>query len=327
MNAAELHRDAVVVDTHNDTILAIASGKRRFEERSTEGHIDLPRLREGGVDAQVFAMYIQHEYKPDHALARALHLIDAYHAMVERTNGAMCHCNTVGEVEAANARGQIASILSIEGGEPVEQDLGLCRMLYRLGVRAIGLVWNERNFIADGVGELRTGSGLTNFGVSLIQEMNRIGMLVDVSHLNERGFWDVAEVSTKPFVASHSNARAVCDHPRNLWNDQIRALARCGGCMGMNFAPAFVDRDWAQGKDTLDRVIDHVDHICGLVGPDHVGLGTDYDGIPRAPAGLEDCTRLPALTEGLLRRNHSEENVRKFLGLNYLRVFRTVWGA
>ena len=325
MNAAELHRDAVVVDTHNDTILDIVSGKRRFEERSTEGHIDLPRLREGGVDAQVFAMYIQHEYKPDHALARALHLIDAYYAMVDRTAGAMCHCNSVAEIEAAGCRGQIASILSIEGGEPVEQDLALCRMLYKLGVRAIGLVWNERNFIADGVGELRTGSGLTNFGVSLIREMNRLGMLVDVSHLNERGFWDVAEISTKPFVATHSNARAVCDHPRNLWNDQIRALARGGGCMGMNFAVGFVDND--ADKATLDRVIDHVDHICGLVGPDHVGLGTDFDGIGRAPTGLEDATRLPALTEGLLRRGYSEENVRKFLGLNYLRVFRSVWGA
>lgn len=325
MNAAELHRDAVVVDTHIDTILAMAAGRRRFEERSSEGHVDLPRLREGGVDVQVFALYIQPQYKPDHALARALNLFDAYLDVVARSGGALCHCESVAEIEAANARGQIAAVVSIEGGEPVQTDLALARMLHRLGIRAIGLVWNERNFIADGVGELRTGSGLTNFGASLIREMNRIGMLVDVSHLNEKGFWDVAEISTKPFVASHSNARAVCDHPRNLWDDQIRALARAGGCMGMNFANSFLDAD--PDRATLDRVIDHVDHICELVGPDHVGLGTDFDGIPRGPKGLEDVSRLPALTEGLLRRNYSEENVRKFLGGNYLRVFRAVWGG
>jgi membrane dipeptidase len=325
VNASALHRDAIVVDTHIDTILQVVAGKRRFEERSAEGHVDLPRLREGGVDVQVFAMYIEPQYKPDRALARALHLIDAYYELIARSEGALCHCNTVAEIEAAVARGQIAAILSIEGGEPVQTDLALARALHRLGVRALGLVWNERNFIADGVGELRTQSGLTNFGVALVQEMNRIGLLVDVSHLNERGFWDVAEVATRPFVASHSNARQVCDHPRNLWDDQIRALARAGGVMGMNFAAGFVDRD--PERATLERVIDHVDHICGLVGPDHVGLGTDYDGIGRTPTGLEDVTRLPNFTEALLRRNYREADVRKILGGNYLRVFRAVWGA
>lgn len=318
-----LRHAAVAVDAHTDVLHQVARGLRRFEARSSEGHVDLPRLREGGIDVQVFALWVEPEYKPDRSLARVLHLIDAFHGVLEACGGALVLCTTVAEIEAAVAAGRLAAVLSAEGGEPVGRDLALLRVLHRLGVRAMGLVWNERNAIGDGVGESRAGGGLTEFGVAVVQEMDRLGMVVDVSHLNERGFWDVLEVSSRPVIASHSNARALCDHPRNLWDHQLRALAAKGGVVGINFYARFVDPERA----TLGRVADHIDHIAGLLGPEHVGLGSDFDGIEQTPEGLEDATRFPALAEELLRRGYREDDVRKILGGNFLRVFRQVWGA
>lgn len=316
----ELHQRAVVVDTHVDSILSVISGERRLTERSDSGHLDFPRMREGGVDVQFFACYIAEEFKPDRSLKRVLQLIDAFYREVESASGEIAVCTGAAEIDAALAAGKMAAILSVEGGEAIGADLACLRMLYRLGVRSLGLTWNQRNAIADGIGEARTRGGLTKFGVEVVREMNRIGMLVDVSHLSEPGFWDVLAVSQKPVIASHSNARAVCDHLRNLTDDQIRALARNGGVMGMNFAPRVIDPQVA----TVERLLDHVDHVAGLVGADHIGLGSDYDGIAKTPAGLEDVTCLPKITEGLLRRGYSEEDILKILGLNHLRVIREV---
>jgi membrane dipeptidase len=189
---------------------------------------------------------------------------------------------------------------------------------------AIGLTWNERNMIADGVGEERTGGGLTNFGVEVVKEMNNCGIIVDVSHLSEKGFWDVLEVSRHPIIASHSNSKTICDHKRNLTDEQIRALAKNGGVMGMNYAPNFVTEDGADAD--IAAVLRHVEHICALVGDDHVGLGSDYDGIGATPRGLEDVTCAPAVTEALLRAGYSEETVGKILGQNFLRIIRHVAG-
>jgi membrane dipeptidase len=313
----------VVVDAHTDVVVQVARGGRRFEERSSQGHVDLPRLREGGVDVQVFALWVEPEYKPERALPRLLHLLDAFHGIVEASAGAVVPCASVQEIDRAVAAGRLAAVLSVEGAEPVGRDLALLRVLHRVGVRVLGLVWNERNAIGDGVGEERAGGGLTEFGAAVVREMNRLGMVIDVSHLNERGFWDVMEISAQPVVASHSNARALCDHPRNLRDEQIRALAAAGGVVGINFYPRFVD----PARPTLARVVDHIDHVASLVGPDHVGLGSDFDGIESVPEGLEDATRFPAVTEELLRRGYREDDVRKILGGNFLRVFRQVWGA
>lgn len=320
--AGDLHAGAVVVDAHCDTLLDLAAGRRRLGQRSLDGHVDIPRLREGGVNVQFFAHYIEPQHKPDRALRRFLELYDVFMAEAEQNARHMAVVTSWRQLEEALAQGRIAAIISIEGGEVISGSLEVLRALRRLGVRAIGLTWNERNDIADGVGEAHSPGGLTRFGRRVVEEMNRLGMVVDVSHLSEPSFWDVLEVSSRPVIASHSNARALCDHVRNLTDDQIRALAANGGVMGLTFCPPFVD----PYKADVDRVVDHALHVLDLVGPDHLGLGSDFDGILETPSGLEDATRFPRLTEALLRRGVDETTLRKILGGNFLRVLREVWG-
>jgi membrane dipeptidase len=329
----DLHKRATVVDAHVDTLLDIMSPParptkfptpRNFSERSVKGHVDLPRLLEGGVDLQVFAAYIQPEYKIERALHRVTQLIDSFYQMLHANQAKMSLFTKVGDVEQAERQGKIAAMLSIEGGEAVEADLSVLRMLYRLGVRAMTLTWNERNQIADGAAEGRTKGGLTNFGVELISEMNKIGMAVDVSHLSDAGFFDVIETSKRPIIASHSNCRALCNHRRNLTDEMIKLLAEKDGVMGMNFAPAFVDDN--PGNATLERILDHIDHAVEVAGVEHVGLGSDFDGIESCPKGLEDVTKIPYITEGLVTRNYSEDDILKVLGGNFLRVFKNIIG-
>lgn len=318
--ARALHDRHPVLDAHADTVLALEAG-RALDVWGDAGHADLPRLLAGGVRYQVFALFIEPDYKPERALARVLHLWDTLRRALD---GRVQLCTGPQDLAAeAIPPGRLGAILSIEGGEVVGTDLAILRVLHHLGVRAMGLTWNERNAIADGAGESDAGGGLTRFGRSLVAEMNRLGMIVDVSHLCRRAFWDVLAVSRRPVVASHSNARALCDHVRNLDDEQIRALASGGGVLGMNFFADFLDAD--PGRADIARVCDHIDHICGLVGPEHVGLGSDFDGISRAPVGLEDVSRLPALTEALLRRGYSEQDLGGILGGNFLRVFRAGW--
>ncbi|MDP2872976.1 MAG: dipeptidase [Bacillota bacterium] len=319
--ARALHNASTVVDTHCDTILSMMRGERRLGERSDKGHLDLPRLREGGVAAQFFAVYIEPQFKPDRGLQRALEVIDVLlrelEAFPDQTELAL----SVADIRRIQSSGRVAAVLAIEGGEGIGGSLANLRVLYRLGLRSLGLVWNQRNLIADGIAERRTGGGLTTFGVEVVQQCNELGIVVDVSHLTDPGFWHVAETCKGPFMASHSNARAVCDHPRNLMDDQIKALAAAGGAMGLNFAPAFV----APKDATLADLLDHLDHIVSLVGPDHVGLGSDFDGIGATPKGLEDATAFPRLTQALVDRGYSDDDIRKFLGENHLRVLKEVW--
>lgn len=316
----ELHRDALVVDGHCDTLLRLWQTGAGLGERRQEGHLDLPRLRDGGVDVQVFACYIEPSFKPDRGLQRALQLVDFFHTQLDGCPD-LYLVREAGDLEAAGREGRVGAILAIEGGEGVGDHLAYLRTLYRLGVRLITLTWNQRNLIADGVGEERTGGGLSTFGVEVVREMNRLGMLVDVSHLSEPGFWHVVEVCRGPFVASHSCCWALCDHRRNLTDDQIRALARAGGVVGINFAPAFLS---GEGTASWEDVLRHIEHVVELVGPDHVGLGSDYDGIPATPAGLEDVSRLPVLTRGMVERGYAEEDIRKILGGNFRRVIQQV---
>lgn len=328
----QLHQDAIVIDTHCDTLLRVlgrsnAHGQKQdsyhLRDLHEEGHIDLPRLMAGGIDVQFFAAYIEPIYKPDRSLKRTLQIFDSFFTELEANADQMILATSVADIHAAQAQGKIAAVMAIEGGEALEGDLGVLRVLHRLGVRSIGLTWNERNNIADGVGDCRSGGGLSEFGSALIQEMNRLGILVDVSHLSDPGFWDVVELSNQPIIASHSNSRAVCNHRRNLTDEQIKALAKNGGVMGMNFAASFVRED---GHPTLDDLLNHIDHIVQLVGPEHVGLGSDFDGISATPEGLADASRMPLITEGLVRRGYKTEDIRLILGGNYLRVFQQVWG-
>ncbi len=340
--ADKLHRESLVVDTHVDTLLACVYGRRSLTECSEEGHVDLPRLRDGGVNVQLFAHYIEPAYKPDRGLLRFMQMADVFFSEVEKADDAEVAYSGE-DIERINGESKIACVLSIEGGEAIQGDLGVLRVLHRLGVRCLGLTWNQRNQLADGVGESRTGGGLTRIGVKAIEEMNRLGIVVDVSHVSKPGFWDVVEVSEQPFIASHSNARAVCDHPRNLTDEQICALAESGGVMGMNFAPYFVDEEVrreaqrirSQGlgredmtkKASIDSLLDHIDHIVDLVGIEHVGVGSDFDGIGDTPEGLEDVTCMPRLTEGLIQRGYEDDKIRAILGGNFMRVFKQVWGS
>ena len=318
--ALRLHQESLVVDTHCDTLVGVANGAYGLGDEREDGHIDLPRLKRGGVNAQFFACYIEPVFKPTRSLRRAVQMIDALYAQAEQNAATMEIAFSAEDVLRIQAANKVAAIISIEGGEAVEGDLGVLRMLYKLGVRAIGLTWNQRNDIADGVGEIRAKGGLTNFGVSLIKEMNRLGMIVDVSHLTKPGFWDIIAESSAPIIASHSNAEAVCNHQRNLDDDQIRALAKNGGVMGMNFCPPFV----AAENPSLDKMLDHIDHIVQLVGPNHVGLGSDFDGIGSTPTGLEDVTKMINITRGLIGRGYSDEDIVKILGGNYLRLFKEI---
>lgn len=320
--AEQLHSQSTVVDTHVDSLLAAVHGHRSLGDRSDSGHVDLPRLHEGGVDVQFFAHYIEPEYKPDRGLLRFMQIADVFYREMQCNSAHVGVVQSFADIQRFNDEGRIAAVMAVEGAEAMQGDLSVLRMLHRLGVRCIGLTWNQRNQLADGVGEMRTGGGLTTLGVKAVREMNRLGIIVDVSHLADPGFWDVAECTDAPFIATHSNARSVCDHPRNLTDEQIDALAECGGVMGMNFAPAFVHPERA----TLDRMLDHIDHIVARVGPAHVGLGSDFDGIGDTPQGLEDVTCMPRITEGLLHRGYSQSDIAAILGGNFLRVFREVWG-
>jgi len=283
--------------------------------------VDLPRLMAGGVDLQVFALWVDPRQRRSGFTVRCLELLEAVRQAVDAHPDRLQLVETRRDLDEVQRSGKIGVLLSIEGGECLEGSLTALRAFRRLGVRALGLTWNLRNDLGDGVGQAESRGGLTAFGRQVVHELNRLGMVVDVSHLSEAGFWDVLEVSSQPVIASHSNARAVCDHPRNLTDAQIRALAQMGGVMGMNFCPEFVVSD---GSPTVEDVVRHIDHIVSLVGPDHVGMGSDFDGIDGTPVGLEDVSRMPAITEALLARGYDEDSVRKIMGGNFLRVFQQV---
>jgi membrane dipeptidase len=331
--AHKLHKEATVIDFHCDTLKEIVewprisaplSERRKMGARSTAGHLDLPRLMEGGVDCQVFAVFTAREPRPQNA---ALWLLDAFYKDLEENDDKMALALTYEDIKRAERDGKVAGLLSIEGGEPLLGNLAALRMFYRLGVRAMGLTWSLRNELGNGSGEKRPTGELSDFGISVVEEMNRLGMLVDVFHLNDEGFWDVVEVNKGPFIASNSNCRALCDISRNLTDDMIRALAERGGVMGMNFLPFFlVPRNEIQAgrRATVGDIVDHVDRIMDLVGPDHIGLGSDYDGIPYPPDGLEDCNKMPNITMELVKREYAEEDIKKILSGNFLRVIRQV---
>ncbi len=333
--AVELHRGCLVVDTHCDTLKCLSSiftrprdsmWENRSElglgRRADVGHIDIPRLLEGGVNCQVFAISSVRDRTPPFALRTAMHMLDIFYAECEKNEEAITLAASYGDILSAADEGKVAALLSIEGADVIEGDLGVLRIFYRLGVRMVGLVHSLRNLLADGVADSRTGGGLSELGVQVVEELDRLGIVVDVSHLSDASFWDLMDIAKEPVVASHSNSRAVCNHPRNMTDEMIEALADRGGVMGMNFAPSFVHPTDA----TVERVVDHIDHIVELVGPNHVGLGSDFDGIRATPEGLEDVSKMPNITRELIRRDYPEEDIRKILGENHLRIIKKVVG-
>ena len=324
IKAKQIHQKATVFDGHCDTILEVMNHKRTLEKKSTTGHLDIPRMKEGGIDVQFFAVFIEDIYKPDRSLKRTLQLIDCFYREIEKNQDDISLITDYNQIKEANRAGKIAAILSIEGGEALEGDLGVLRVLYRLGVRLLTLTWNQRNQIADGIGESRTGSGLTEFGLKVIDEMNDLRMLIDVSHLSETGFWDVIKRSKAPIVASHSNCYALCPHLRNLKDEQVKALADKGGVIGITFVPNFLTQE--KRKTTIEDVVKHIDYLVEKVGVACVGLGSDFDGTGALPLGLEGVDKIPNITEELLNRGYKEKDIKKILGENFLRVFKEVVG-
>ena len=337
--ARTIHANAHVVDTHNDTILHLITSppftsdgtgtqppRRTLGERSEHGQIDLPRIKEGGVDCLLFAMYVS----PLHTsrLLRLVQMLDKFHMELEKYPEQIALATSYSDIMKAYAEGKTAAVITIEGGEPLEGKIESLRAAYRLGARSLTLTHFPRNELGDGSGA-DSGSHLTEFGAEVVKEMNRLGMIVDISHLNETGFWDVMELSSDPVIATHSNCKALCSHHRNLTDDQIKALADKGGVINLSFCAGFIKDGVGFGdpealsKVTVNDWLDHLNHAVELVGADHVGVGSDLDGGCGFP-GLDDVTKFPTLTEGMVSRGYSEEDIVKILGGNNLRVFKKI---
>jgi membrane dipeptidase len=359
--ARALHERAIVVDTHSDLTSRMLEDGFDPGPRSATGHMDLVRMKEGGLDAQFFAIYVAEEFARGGAARRALDMIDAVRGLAARHPDELELATSVADVQRIAGSGRIAALMGIEGGHAIENSLAALRMFHTLGVRYMTLTHTNTNDWCDSSGDKPRWNGLNDFGRQVVREMNRLGVIVDVSHVSDEAFFDVIETSTAPVFASHSSCRSLCNHPRNMTDEMIKALAARGGVIQINFAAAFLDEDYrrvvqplvdkaradARAKQEQDpdamrkemkrifasspaplpplsRLVDHIDHVVKLVGPDHVGLGSDFDGVPTLPAGLEDCSRLPAITAELLRRGYGDEDVVKILGANTLRLMEAV---
>lgn len=316
-----------VIDGHTDYVLSLLDTGRRFLEESAIGHVDLPRARRGGIGAMLTAIFVRNEHLPQRALIQTLRGVDLLKRTIAASNGQMELITSYPHLVNCLERGVFGAILHYEGAEAIDPEFVTLRLSYELGLRSLGLVWSRPNIFAEGVGPENQNRGLTGLGKRLVQECNRLGILIDVSHLNEAGFWDVLEVSEQPIVASHSNARALCDVDRNLTDDQIRALAQNGGLMGINFHVGFLVEGATGGAEVpLSALVDHIDHIAGLVGVDHVAFGSDFDGATM-PDELADAAHLGNLIEELQRRGYDARAIAKICRDNWLRVFQAVWAA
>lgn len=327
-----IRRSAILIDTHNDVPLRVLKG---FDigKRTAEGHTDVPRLREGGVGAVFFSAFVSPgRVKTREAAHNGLELIDAIRqSVVAEHSGEFLLAVSADEIEAAHRQRKIAALIGVEGGHAIEDSLGILRDFYALGARYMTLTHANTNNWADSCGDLdnpavKHHNGLTGFGREVVREMNRLGMMVDVSHVSDKTFWDVLESSSAPVFASHSSCRAVCDVPRNMTDEMIRALVKKGGVIQINFNAGFL----TLRKDppaNLDDVVAHIDHAVKVAGVNGVGIGSDFDGIDQAPVGLDDVSRFPNLTRALLAKGYSATDIVKIYGGNMLRFMRAVEAA
>lgn len=341
--AMKLHRDAIVIDTHNDITSPIADEGFDMGARDTSGRIqtDIPRMKEGGLDAEFFSIYVASSYAKDGGAARrALQMMDGVYEQIRRHPGSLELAGTVADIRRISKAGKIASLMGIEGGHAIEDSLPALRMFYRMGIRYMTLTHTNTNNWADSAGGISVKgenrhSGLSDFGKDVVREMNRLGMMVDISHVSDETFNDCIEVSRAPLIASHSSCRALTNVPRNMSDEMLRALAKNGGVVMINFYNGFINTEYARPgmpaptkpaeKATLDMLMQHFEHAIKVAGIDHVGIGSDFDGVDgMLPPGMEDVTKLPTITYELLKRGYSEKDVRKVLGENLLRVMGEV---
>lgn len=309
----------MIIDMHCDSVLEAFQENRKMSDRSTTGHFDLPRMQEAGVKIQFFALFpgITASLSP---LKQALILGDYFWEQYEESQEIMQLITSHQSLLQLLDSKKCGALLTVEGGEVLEGDIRMLKVLYRMGVRSLCLTWNNRNEIADGVAEMQTWGGLTLFGREVVKKMNKLGMIVDVSHIAEKGFWDVLELSEDPVIASHSNSQAVWEHPRNLTDEQIKGIAQKKGVIGLNFVADFLGE---QGSG-FDQLLRHIDHICDIVGDEYLGFGSDFDGTENLLAGIDDVTVYPELVSYLKKRNYKDATIRKICGENCLRVLNAV---
>jgi membrane dipeptidase len=364
-HAQRLKSSLLGIDTHIDTIQRVYYGHVDLGQRLPDGQVDLVRLQEGGMHAPFFALWVPTYFKGAEAVRRTLDLRDSIQGVLDRYPDRIQLATTAGDLERIVKSGKIAAVLALEGGHQIADDLAVLRMYQRMGIRAMTLTHFRNNNWADSSTDKPQHNGLTEFGKQVVREMNRIGMIVDISHVSDKTFYDVLAVTSKPVIATHSSCRALAEIPRNMTDDMLKALARNGGVVGINFGAGFLNQQDAKGliskiatmsadvpeltgqaldeysaKDfvsndwshphpaaaTLDDVVAHIDHVVKVAGIDHVGIGSDFDGIPDVPKGLEDASKMPALVAALLKHGYSEADVQKIMGGNTLRVMKEVIG-
>ena len=352
--AQRLHNSALVFDTHVD-IPNLLRPDWQFSEEHRADHVDLPRIRKGGLDALFMSIYMPGNVTGPRAVNDAVEMIAAVRKLAENLPDTVVLCTTADQVRRAHRDGKVAVLLGMEGGHMINNSLAILRSYADLGVRYLTLTHNVNTDWADSAADQAKHNGLTEFGRQVVRELNRLGVMVDISHVSDDTFWDALEVSRAPMIASHSSARAIARHHRNMTDEMIKALAAKGGVIHINYAVQFLDQARAEyslktaprqralekefpGREHAERrraqivaefgpapevrwesIVEHIDRVVKLVGPNHVGLGSDFDGATM-PSGMEDVTQLPKITEALLRRNYSEADVRKILGENTLRL-------
>ena len=366
-----IHRRAIVIDMHADTTQRLVDEKVDLAQRLSDGHLDSVRAQEGGLDAQFFSIWVEPELfggGGERAIKRADVQIEAVRALAAKHPETWELATTAADVRRIASSGKIAALMGMEGGYAIDEKIENVGRYYQMGVRYMSGAWSVSTSWAGSSGdEAGKTRGLNDFGKQVIREMNRLGMMVDVSHLSDKAFWDIVNTSTRPVIATHSGCRAIANVPRNLTDEMIVALAKTGGVVNVIFYPEHIEPGYAEKKKKVDaeiatlvqrasdeekgdaahkklardrvrseeylkrlppvsvtRIVDHIDHIVKLVGIDHVGIGSDFDGVQVVPADLKSIADLPNLTAELLRRGYSESDIDKILGGNMLRVMEEV---
>jgi membrane dipeptidase len=371
-----VHQSAIVIDTHADTPQRFVDEHWDFTDPLNGGMLNYDSAKRGNLDAQFFSIWVDPGQYPANASARrTLDLIDGTLEQVRKHPDKLQLCTTADQIVSTHKQGKFAVLMGIEGGHSIENSLGLLRDYHRLGVRYMTLTWSNTNDWADSSGDIddptvKHHDGLTPFGKQVVAEMNHIGMMVDISHVSDKTFWDVIATTRTPIIASHSSARALTNAQRNMTDEMLQAVAKNNGVVMVNFFPAFIDEQWrlawnaqkperqkaqdaleaeykAKGlpvpytaSDKIDRefaakigrapfnsLIDHFDHVIIVAGIDHVGIGTDFDGIPVPPDGIDSAADLPKVTAALMGRGYTDDDMKKLLGGNLLRVFTAVQAA
>jgi len=367
-NARDVHERAIVVDTHADTTQRlIFDPKFNIAERHGDGNIDIPRMRDGGMDALFFSIWVPSEVTGPIAVKRAFDQIDAVREAVRQHPDALMLATTAADVRKAVSEKKIAALMGVEGGHMIDDDIRQLRNFAALGVRYMTLTHFKNNNWADSSTDKPQHNGLTAFGKDVVREMNRLGMMIDISHVADKTFFDVLALTTAPVIASHSSSRVIANHPRNMTDEMMKALARNGGVIMINYHAGFLSEEFRvaaekehgdvvtamsamskkcggneacttmeseridhelMAKGTLpkvgwEKIVEHIDHAVKVAGADHVGLGSDFDGATM-PLGMEDVSKLPKITEALLAKGYSPQDVTKILGGNILRVMEAV---